>query len=113
VAAVSFQAAAPQPTIAGVPRLKALVAGPDSLFAVLNDRIVREGDLIGGYQVTRIATDGVRIASRFQSHWLAVADMEIEVAAEAETTAIAADEAVFSEPGDGPAGVVDSGAPGG
>lgn len=61
-----------------VPRLDALVAGPDSLIAVLNDQIVRVGDLVGDYEVTRIAPDGVRIANRFASHWLAVADMEIE-----------------------------------
>ena len=67
-----------------VPRLDALVAGPNSLFAVLNDQIVREGDLISGYQVTRISPDGVRVSSRFASHWLAVADMEIEATSESD-----------------------------
>ncbi len=79
----------------GLPRLQALVAGPDSQFAVLNDQIVREGDLIAGYQVTRIATDGVRIASWQESHWLAVADMEIEIQPAAEPL-----EAAFDEPAD-------------
>ncbi len=73
VAAPSYQV----PPQAEVPRLDALVAGPDSLFAVLNDQIVREGDLLGPYRIVRIAPDGVRIASRSASHWLAVADMAV------------------------------------
>lgn len=67
------------PANAHVPKLGALVAGPDSLLAVLDNRIVREGDLVAGYEVTRIERDGVRIASATQSHWLAVSAMEVEV----------------------------------
>ena len=104
--AVAVSSDVSRPTPAGIPRLDALVAGPDSLLAVLNDQIVREGDLIDGYQVTRIATDGVRIASRFQSHWLAVADME--TAADAD-----ANEENFAGPAEELAGLVDSGGPGG
>jgi hypothetical protein len=79
-AKVSIETTASLPTVVGMPRLDALVAGPDSLFAVLNDQIVREGDLVGGYEVTRIASDGVRIASRFESHWLAWQTAESRVA---------------------------------
>ena len=97
--------------LSGIPRLDGLVAGPDSLFAVLNDRIVREGDVIGGYEVTRIATDGVRIASRVATHWLAVADMEFErlnPVTEAETDAPASGGNV-----DAMAGLIESPEPGG
>ena len=103
-----------EPMADDIPRLNALVAGPHSVFAVLNDRIVREGDLLGGYQVTRIEPDGVRIASRWQSHWLSVSDMEIEIDSEVA-------EGTSHGPGDGPAdapvdelvGFTDGGAPGG
>lgn len=90
----------------GIPRLDGLVAGPDSLFAVLNDQIVREGDLIGGYEVTRIEPDGVRIASRLESHWLSVADMVIELEPEVS-------ERDLDQPGDELAGLMDGGEPGG
>ena len=91
----------------GIPRLDALVAGPDSLLAVLNDQVVREGDLIAGYEVTRIAPDGVRISSRHQSHWLAVADMVVERATERTTD----DEALAGTAEQRP-GRTDAGAPG-
>lgn len=58
----------------GLPRLDALVAGPESLLAVLDDRIVREGDRVGDYRVERIRADGVEIVSRDRSHWLSVGD---------------------------------------
>ncbi len=55
-----------------LPRLDALVAGPESLLAVLDDRIVRVGDRIGEYRVERIRENGVLIASVNRSHWLAI-----------------------------------------
>jgi hypothetical protein len=76
---VQVQEVAPGSISDGIPRLDALVAGPESVFAVLNDQIVREGDLLEGYEVTRISPDGVRIASRWESHWLPVSGMVIEV----------------------------------
>ena len=72
VTLVSSPVAVPGPS--GLPRLDALVAGPESLLAVLDDRIVREGDRIGDYRVDRIRADGVRIVSRDRSHWLSVGD---------------------------------------
>ena len=102
-----------EPMADGVPRLDALVAGPNSLFAVLNDQIVREGDLLGGYQITRIAPHGVRIASRWQSHWLSVADMEIEIDTEiADGTSHGPENGPAEAPADELVGLVDGGAPG-
>ena len=110
VTTAGITATVSRPTVVGIPRLDALVAGPDSLLAVLNDQIVREGDLVGGYEVTRIARDGVRIASRFQSHWLAVADMD--TAADAAAPADAEDEN-FPGAADELVGPTDGGEPGG
>jgi hypothetical protein len=102
-------AGASPPVVVGVPRLDALVAGPDSLFAVLNDQIVREGDLIAGYEVTRIAPDGVRVASKYANHWLAVADMETEIQSEAATAELD----TFGGPAEEPAPPTGSTEPGG
>jgi hypothetical protein len=90
----------------GLPRLNALIAGPVSHFAVLDDRIVREGDLIGGYQVTRISPDGVRIASLSETHWLSVSNMAYE-------RDIEAGDARLDEPVDELAGLLEGGEPGG
>ncbi len=65
-----------------VPRLDALVAGPDSLLAVLDDRIVREGDVIAGFRVSRIDSDGVLLRAGNVSHRLRVADMSFGRVAE-------------------------------
>lgn len=69
--------AEPVRSTSGLPRLDALVAGPDSLLAVLDDHIVREGDAIGNFRVARIRADGVRLVSSRGSHWLSVADMNL------------------------------------
>jgi len=95
----------PAATMDGLPRLDALVAGPKSLLAVLNNRIVREGDLIGAYQVTRIRPDGVRIASRHETHWLSVADMTLE-------TDDVEDDELMDAPADELAGLIEGGEPG-
>ena len=55
-----------------VPRLNALVAGPRSLLAVLDDQIVREGEHIRGYRVSTISRRGVRITAGNESVWLSV-----------------------------------------
>ncbi len=107
--AVDSAPASGMPVVVGIPRLDALVAGPKSLLAVLNDQIVREGDLIGGYEVTRISPSGVRLASRHASHWLAVSDMETE----SESEPVRADQEVLAEPADELAGLMDGGEPGG
>lgn len=59
----------------GLPRLDALVAGPDSLLAVLDNRIVRQGDLVAGYRVARIDRSGVLLSAAGGNHRLSVADM--------------------------------------
>ncbi len=55
-----------------MPRLDALVVGPDSVLAILDDRIVRVGDRHGAFQVTRISRQGVRISAANESVWLPV-----------------------------------------
>ena len=59
-------------SLPSVPRLNALVAGPRSLLAVLDDRIVREGERIRGYRVSTITRRGVRITAGNESVWLSV-----------------------------------------
>ncbi len=61
-----------EPQTPALPTLDALVAGPESLLAVLDDRIVREGDELRGYRVVRISLDGVRVRSARGSLWLTV-----------------------------------------
>lgn len=61
-----------------LPRLDALVAGPESLLAVLDDKIVREGDSIAGFRVARIDSDGVLLSAANTSHRLRVADMRFD-----------------------------------
>lgn len=67
----SVRAAADEPPL---PRLDALVAGPLSLLAVLDGRIVREGEHIGAYRVAQIGRDGVRIDTANRSIWLKLAE---------------------------------------
>jgi hypothetical protein len=43
--------------------LSALVAGPVSKYAVINGRIIQEGDRIGDYRVSQIVHDGVWLNS--------------------------------------------------
>lgn len=68
-----FQASTPDAS--RLPRLNGLVAGPESLLAVLDDRIVREGDRIGAFLVQNIEPGGVRLTAGYTDHWLRVADM--------------------------------------
>lgn len=58
-----------------LPRLDALVAGPDSLLAVLDDRIVRIGDTSGIFRVIRIDRSGVALRAADSDYRLRVADM--------------------------------------
>ncbi|MEM8769902.1 MAG: hypothetical protein AAGE43_20895, partial [Pseudomonadota bacterium] len=58
--------------VPNVPRLDALVVGPDSVLAVLDDRIVRVGDRHGDFRVTGISRKGVRISAANESVWLPV-----------------------------------------
>ncbi len=55
---------------AGPPRLEALVAGPESSFAVFGDQVVTEGDRVAGYRIVRITPEGVSVASNTGSAWL-------------------------------------------
>lgn len=54
----------------GPPRLQALVAGPESSFAVFGDQVVTEGDRVAGYRIVRITPEGVSVASNEGSTWL-------------------------------------------
>ena len=67
---ISVQSAAPSV----LPKLDALVVGPDSLLAVLGDEIVREGDHVGDLLVTRIDRHGVELEDAYRSFWIPFSD---------------------------------------
>lgn len=50
--------AAPEPTLV----LDSIMTGTGISLASINSQIVKEGDRVGGYVVTRIAADGVQLA---------------------------------------------------
>ena len=54
------------------PQLDALVAGPDSLFAVIDDEVVTIGDRVGEFEVTRISPDGVLLRTHDRSAWISL-----------------------------------------
>ena len=51
------------PVRPAIPRLNALVAGARSRFAVIDDRIVGEGDSLGAFRVSEITPDEVVLDS--------------------------------------------------
>lgn len=59
-----------------LPSLDALVAGPNSLLAVLDDRIVRVGDSSGIFRVVHINRNGVALRAADSDYLLRVADMK-------------------------------------
>ncbi len=76
-AAPAAQAPSVKPVVVKVPQLHSIIC-VQSCQAVLNDRVVSQGDSINGYQVARITADQVTLRRGEQQWQLALFSLDIK-----------------------------------
>lgn len=71
--------AAPMASAPATPVVSALFIGPQRRAAIVNGRLVHEGDTVGGFTVVALLVDGIRYQSHGEVHVQRLLASELQV----------------------------------